>query len=129
MLIDHAKSSWPLQLSCCLLELWLTYASSIESSILLLSVATFGIMAYGTTILTIPADIFPQKHIGFLMGFIGSSGSLAGAGFQLVVGRLVDQGSFLPIFTLAGILQPVAALILILGIRVIKPLECSENMN
>jgi MFS transporter, ACS family, hexuronate transporter len=105
------------------------FVSSIPSSILLLSLATFGIMAYGTILLTIPVDIFPHNRIALVMGIVGCSGSLSGACFQYVVGRLVDQSSYLPVFLMAGLFHPIAAFLVIFGIRNIVTAEYDDNIK
>jgi ACS family hexuronate transporter-like MFS transporter len=83
----------------------------------LISLAMFGIMAYGTIIMTLPADLFPQQQVGTVAGLAGSAGSLAGAGFQLLAGWLIDQFSYTPVFFLAGIMHPLAALLIWKAIR------------
>jgi MFS transporter, ACS family, hexuronate transporter len=105
------------------------FVSSIPSSILLLSLASFGIMAYGTTLLTIPVDIFPHNRIALVTGIVGCSGSLSGAGFQYVVGRLVDQSSFFPVFLMAGLFHPIAAFLVVFGIRNISTVEYGEDIK
>jgi ACS family hexuronate transporter-like MFS transporter len=82
------------------------------ASLLLVSLALFGIMAYGTIIMTLPTDLFPEEVVGTVTGWAGSAGSLAGAGFQLLAGSLIDHFSYRPVFFMAGIMHPLAALLL-----------------
>ena len=54
--------------------------------------------------LTFPSDLFPQDVVASVTGASGLGSGLAGAGFTLLVGWLIDKfgGSYLPAFFLAG---------------------------
>jgi MFS transporter, ACS family, hexuronate transporter len=82
------------------------------------SLTLFGIMAYGTVVMTIPADLFPANRLGLVAGFCGASGCLAGACFQTFTGWMVDHHGFWPVFLIAGLMHPLSALLIGFGIRI-----------
>jgi ACS family hexuronate transporter-like MFS transporter len=82
-----------------------------------ISIALFGIMSYGTIIMTLPADLFTPKHLGLAIGLFGFSGSLTGAGFQIFTGWMLDHQGFGPVFLLAGLMHPLAAILIFFGIQ------------
>jgi MFS family permease len=84
----------------------------------LFSLALFGIMAYGTVVMTIPMDLFPANRLGLVTGFCGASGCLAGACFQTFTGWMVDHHGFWPVFLIAGLMHPLSALLIGFGIRI-----------
>ena len=63
--------------------------------------------------LTLPSDLFPVEVVASVTGFSGFAAGLAGTGFTLLVGKLVDKFSYFPAFVLAAT-APVAATLCIL---------------
>lgn len=92
--------------------------ASPASSLAFICVALFGYAAWSTMGLTFPSDLFPSKVVGSITGLSGLAAGLAGTGFTLLVGTLVDRFSYLPAFVLAAtapVLATVSILILIGG--------------
>jgi ACS family hexuronate transporter-like MFS transporter len=90
--------------------------SSPVSSLALICVALFGYASWSTMGLTFPSDLFPAKVVGSITGLSGLAAGLAGTGFTLLVGTLVDRFSYVPAFVLAAtapLLATVSVLILI----------------
>jgi ACS family hexuronate transporter-like MFS transporter len=83
----------------------------------MISLALFGVMSYGTIIMTMPADLFAAEQLGLAVGLCGLSGSLAGAGFQAFTGWMLDHQGFRPVFILAGLMHPLAAVLICLRMR------------
>jgi ACS family hexuronate transporter-like MFS transporter len=80
--------------------------------IALISVATMAYGAWGTIMLTLPADLFPPEQTGTVSGMSGTGAGLGGLLFTWVIGIVVDRVSYTPIFLAAG-LMPLAALALV----------------
>lgn len=92
-------------------------------AVLLISVATFGHMAWGTNSLTLHSDLFPTHTVATFMGITGAAGSIGGIVAQQAVGALVDlSGTYLPVFVAAACCHPVAAVVLLVGLRSAAPL-------
>ena len=58
--------------------------------------------------LTLPSDLFPAEVVGSVTGLSGFASGLAGTGFTLLVGTLVDHFSYFPAFVLAA-MAPILA--------------------
>ena len=78
------------------------------SSLALICVALFGYASWSTMGLTLPSDLFPPEVVGSVTGLSGLCAGLAGAGFTLLVGTLVDHFSYLPAFLLAAVVPLLA---------------------
>ena len=77
-------------------------------SLALICFALFGYASWSTMGLTLPSDLFPAEVVGSVTGLSGLASGLAGAGFTLLVGTLVDHFSYFPAFVLAA-LVPILA--------------------
>jgi ACS family hexuronate transporter-like MFS transporter len=74
----------------------------------LICFALFGYASWSTMGLTLPSDLFPAEVVGSVTGLSGFASGLAGTGFTLLVGTLVDHFSYFPAFVLAA-LAPILA--------------------
>jgi MFS transporter, ACS family, hexuronate transporter len=81
-------------------------------SLALIGVATFGVAAWGTMMLTLPTDLFSSRDTGSVSGMTGTGAGLGGLAFTAVTGAVVDRFSYMPVFLMAG-LMPIAALAII----------------
>lgn len=57
-------------------------------------------------------DLFSQKVVGSVLGFMGTAGTAGGVLFSVLIGYLLTHYSYTPIFMLAGTMHVAAALIL-----------------
>jgi sugar phosphate permease len=55
--------------------------------------------------------------VGSAYGLTAACGFLAGAGFTLYLGRVVDTVGYVPVFTLVGFMHLIGTAILVVGIR------------
>ena len=75
-------------------------------------VVVLGHAIWITNLMTLPADLFPAGAVGTAAGFAGMGGAAAGALANWFTGSLVSHFSYLPIFISAGVLHPVAAVLI-----------------
>lgn len=87
------------------------------SSLALICIALFGYASWSTMGLTLPSDLFPAEVVASVTGLSGLAAGLAGAGFTLLVGTLVDHFSYFPAFVLAATAPILATLSILFLIR------------
>jgi len=96
---------------------------SPTAAIALISLATFAYSCWAPNILTLPADIFPKHIVASASGLSGTGAALGGMLFTLVIGKVVDYFSYVPVFVAAGVM-PLIALSFVL--RMVTPLESAK---
>jgi MFS transporter, ACS family, aldohexuronate transporter len=77
---------------------------------------------WSANIQTLPADLLPAKVIGSVGGLLGSPGAFGAMLFNFGVGKLVDHHRHGPAFFIAGVLHPLAFLVILVMVRRIAPL-------
>jgi len=106
--ISQARKATMLGASCLmpLLCLGVTHATRPAWGIAFISGLTFCHSAWGN--ITLPAEVFPQEVVGTVTGFGGALGALTGAITQLVIGKVVQDFSYVPIFGVISVSYVVA---------------------
>jgi MFS transporter, ACS family, hexuronate transporter len=87
----------------------------------LICLALWGYASWSTMGLTLPSDLFPQNAVATVTGLSGLAAGLAGTGFTVAVGALVDRFSYRPAFVAAGLLPLLATLFLLALVRSSEP--------
>ncbi len=105
--------------------LFVVQAPTAWWAVALISVATFSHQSWSTCMLTLPADIFPPRVVGSVTGIQGLS-IAASAIAQLTIGYVVARYSYGPVFTVAGLLHPLAAIVLVVMLGKIQRIEVRE---
>jgi len=83
----------------------------------LISLATFSYATWATNILTLPADLFPQRIVASVSGLSGTGAATGGLIFTLIVGAVVDRFSYVPVFIAAGTLPLIAFGFIVWGVH------------
>ena len=99
----------------------LIVAAPLNFAIVFFSTAMFAHQFWSSNIQTLPADIFPARVVGSVEGLLGSAGSFGGMLFGLVVGRLVEHHGYGPAFIIAGVLHPLAFIVILAVVKRIEP--------
>jgi MFS transporter, ACS family, hexuronate transporter len=74
-------------------------------------------------VMILPADIFPYRVVGSVAGLVGFGGAIGGVLFGLLVGYLLDHGfGYGPVFALVSTFHVAAFGIILLAIRVVRPI-------
>ena len=66
---------------------------------------------------TLVGDLFPKNSVGTVMGIIGAAGATGALIFNSQIGAVVDRVGYGPVFLVAGLLHPVAAVVLAILVR------------
>ena len=108
---------------------WIFFVTKapVHIAIVLFSIAFFGQQSWSTLVMILPVDIFPQEAVGSVAGLVGFGGAMGGVVFGLVVGRILDLGlGYGPVFGIVSTFHVIAFLIILITIRVVKPIEIRE---
>jgi ACS family hexuronate transporter-like MFS transporter len=92
-----------------------------------IAIALFGIQVKCSALFTVPADLYPSRSVGLAWGLSGAAGSLGGMAFTPLVGFLVDNVSYRPVFGIVSVMHLVSAAIVIALIPRIEPLTRSSR--
>ncbi|HVO18078.1 MAG TPA: MFS transporter [Anaeromyxobacter sp.] len=87
-------------------------APSLGLAILFFSIGGFAHQAISSTLLTLPADIFPKRTVASANGASGMAGYAGGILFTWLVGQLAKAGNYGPVFLCVGIFDVVGAVVL-----------------
>ncbi len=101
-----------------------TQATTPVTAVLILAAVMFGHAAWGNIIL--PAEAFPRNAVGFVTGFGGFLGGIAGGITQLVIGSVVMTYGYGPIFAVCSVmyLLALAAVHFLIGeLGIIRPIK------
>jgi ACS family hexuronate transporter-like MFS transporter len=101
--------------------------SPASLAIVLFSIAYFGQQSWSTLIMTLPADLFPKRAVGSVAGLVGFGGAMGGVVFGQLAGWLLGSGyGYGPVFLISGSLHVAGFAVILLTIRVVKPVESAQ---
>lgn len=98
-------------------------ASSAEIAILFMSLIMFAHGFWITNYITISSELFGNNATSTVVGICGSAGAIAGLLVNPLIGKIVGNYSYLPMWIASGIMYPLGFIILILSIRNIYPIK------
>lgn len=97
--------------------------SSAYTAIALISFALFSTQFKQASLFTLPIDLFPKKDAAFVWGLSGSAGSFGAMLFTPLIGYLVENISYTPVFIIVAFLHILSAILIMLFIPQIKRLH------
>jgi ACS family hexuronate transporter-like MFS transporter len=100
----------------------LIVAAPLNFAIIFFSAVMFGHQCFSAIVQTLPADLFPSEVVGSVGGLLGSAGSFGAMFFNLLAGWMIEDYGYGPAFILAGLLHPLALLIILVSVKRIAPL-------
>lgn len=111
-------------LSACLLPVTLLIGYvPLTWAIVLFSIASFGHQFWSTILQTLPTDLFPSRMVGSVAGIMGAAGAFGGTAFNFLAGVVLTRyHSYLPVFTIVGLLHLTSFAVVAFTIRRIAPL-------
>jgi ACS family hexuronate transporter-like MFS transporter len=95
-----------------MLAVFIGKAPSVELAILFFSIGAFSHQAISSTLLTLPADLFPKRAVATANGMSGTVGFLGGFGFTLVVGIVAKFMGYGPLFVCIAFFDLIGAAVL-----------------
>lgn len=107
--------------AACMPTALLITTSPLSMAIVFFSLAMFGHQFWSTIMQTLAADIFPSRVVGSVTGLMGGASAFAAMLFAWIVGELLTAfGSYVPVFTIAGILHPISVVIIFVVVRKVE---------
>ena len=103
------------------------YVESAAAAIALISLALFSTQFKQSSLFTLPIDLFPAKDAASIWGITGSAGSFGAMLFTPVIGWLVDNISYNPVFVIVSILHIISTLIVVVMIPEVKKVTLQAN--
>ena len=85
-----------------------------------ISLIAFAFQSWIVNVLTLPSDCFPRQDVGSVAGIGGMSAGIASIGFTLLVGWIVDNFSYSPVYVLVGLMGPLGALLFLVIMKRIE---------
>jgi ACS family hexuronate transporter-like MFS transporter len=93
-------------------------AHSTATAVAFVSVATFGHQCWASSMLTLPADLFRGRVVASASGWSGTGATIGGLLASVTIGVVVGGPlGYAPVFVWAGLMHPLAALIVLATIR------------
>ena len=100
-------------------------ASSAEMAILFMSLIMFAHGFWITNYITATSELFGKNATSTVVGICGSAGAIAGLLVNPLIGKVVENYSYLPMWIASGIMYPLGFIILLLTIRNIGQIKFS----
>jgi len=110
---------------------FIAWVSTVEMAVALMSVVMFAHGFWITNYITAISDIFGKNGTSTVVGLSGTAGAISGLIINPLIGLIVQNYSYTPIWIASGILYPMAFILLIVFIRKIQPfnLESKQDNN
>ena len=101
---------------------FIAYVGSVEMAITLMSVVMFAHGFWITNYITSIADIFGARGTSTVVGLSGTAGAISALAINPLIGWVIQEYSYSPIWIISGIMYPVAFLLLMISIPRIQSL-------
>lgn len=102
---------------------FISFVSSVETAVALMSLIMFAHGFWITNYITSIGDIFGSYGTSTVVGLSGTAGAVSALIINPLIGYIVQQYSYTPMWILAGALYPVAFLFFMITIPRIMPLR------
>jgi ACS family hexuronate transporter-like MFS transporter len=101
--------------ACCMPgAIWAVLTKDFWTALVLISLATASHQAWSANIFTIASDMFPRRVVGSVVGLGGMCGAIGGMFMTLVAGGVLQWfGSYVPLFVIAGLMHPLALVVIV----------------
>ena len=102
-------------------------ASTAEMAIVFMSLIMFAHGFWITNYITTTSELFGKNATSTVFGMSGTAGAIAGLLVNPLIGKVVENFSYLPMWIVSGIMYPIGFIILIITIRNIAPLNLKNG--
>ena len=102
---------------------FIAWVSTIEMAVALMAVVTFAHGFWITNYITAISDIFGTHATSTVVGLSGTAGAIAGLIINPIIGLIVQNYSYTPVWIISGFMYPLAFILFISFIPRIRPLN------
>lgn len=114
---------------CTMVMPLVTRVSSVEAAIALMAMMLFAHGLWITNYITAISDIFGSNGTSTVVGISGTAGALSGLIINPLIGHIVQTYSYNPLWIIAGMMYPVAFVVLLLFIPRIGGTHVASKLN
>jgi ACS family hexuronate transporter-like MFS transporter len=104
-----------------------TAASSVGMAIFFISLFMFAHGFWITNYITITSEIFGKFATSTVVGMAGTAGAVAGLIINPLIGKVVENYSYLPMWIVSGSMYPIGFVVLLVMIPRIKEIKFKEK--
>lgn len=104
-----------------------TAASSVGMAIFFISLFMFAHGFWITNYITITSEIFGKFATSTVVGLAGTAGAIAGLIINPLIGKVVENYSYLPMWIVSGSMYPIGFVVLLVMIPRIKEIKFKEK--
>ncbi|GAB3943023.1 MFS transporter [Spirosoma harenae] len=105
------------------------WVSSVNVAVALMAVFMFAHGFWITNYITSISDMFGQKATSTVVGLSGTAGAISGLLLNPLMGVVIQNYSYRPLWIASGLLYPLAFILLILLIPIIKSLNLGQKAD
>ncbi len=99
------------------------YVGSAYLALGLICLALFFIQFKQASLFTVPSDLFSSKSVASVWGLSGMAGSFGGMAFAPLIGYLITNISYTPVFAIVSIMHIISVIFVMVFIPKIKNIE------
>ena len=87
-----------------------------------ISIAAAGHFSWVSNVQTLPSDVLPSRVVGTAVGLSQTAGYLGNLAATWTTGYVLDRFSYFPVFCAAGVMHPLATILLLATFVRLRPL-------
>lgn len=114
--------------ACCLLSFAVVGAHSVLGALAGICAVLLGHTFFAANMFACISDVFPNNAVGRVTALTGIAGGLSGMLFPLLTGILVDNFSYLPVFSLAAVMPLAGCAVLFLMVRTLRQVVFNKEI-
>ena len=113
------------------LSIFSVATDNVYWALVFISLATGCHQAWSANLFTLASDMFPERAVGSVVGFASMCGAIGGLIMTLVAGGMLQWlGSYVPLFIAAGVMHPLAwVLIRLLSGKAMTPANLDNGLR
>jgi ACS family hexuronate transporter-like MFS transporter len=97
--------------------------STVEMAIFLITLFMFAHGFWITNYITVTSEVFGKNGTSTVVGMAGTAGAIAGMLINPLIGKVVENFSYTPLWIMTGILYPLGFMVLLITIPRIRSLR------